>query len=176
MRGDEIGERVQAAPESEQRRQRRADAAGEIGGDAALAVAEAAARIGAVEIARIEPGHGSDEPIRVGGGTRAAQHHQFQRVGGACKRSRLQPEAGVRMAQQPDQRHRRQFVRRSVGDQPGEPAGDALGQRLAGGIVDRDAEAQQFRRDTASEIAVRRHQSRGLVRQSPASRARRWRW
>ena len=75
------------------------------------------------------------------------------------------------MLEQRQQRHRREVRLRRFRQQAEKGAGAGMGQRPAGGIVDRDVPARQFGGDAARQIAVRRHQRGGAAFLSPAPRA-----
>ena len=88
----------------------------------------------------------------------AAQRQQLQRIDGARKRLRRQAEAGEGMLEQRDDGDGIAGPQRRFEDELQQRALRRRRQRRAGGIVGGDAEAGQFRRDTAGQRPVRSDQ------------------
>jgi hypothetical protein len=92
---------------------------------------------------------------------RATQHGALKRC--ACMATIAGAEPAERMLQQSEQRHRRQSSEPCLGDQPREYAGRSVGQRIAGGIVDRYVPAFERCKHPARQPAIRRYQCSVLL-------------
>ncbi len=113
---------------------------------------------------------------KVGEAPVLAQHADFEKRRQPLDFRARQPETGHGMREQA--RRHALAAHRAGGacatSRASVPAA-AGAQGLAGRIVDRDAEARQFRADAAGEVAIGRHQRRRCARASPEPRAGRWR-
>ena len=96
--------------------------------------------------------NGADKAFGSRSGSRAAQDRLFQGV----DRLRLARKKRKRMTEKSKQRSGREPLGHDCRHEPGKPAGLGLGERNAGGIVDRDIPAGKFGGDAPRQRPIRR--------------------
>jgi len=91
-------------------------------------------------------------------GARPAQRREFEPLHAAQPQRPRHAACGEAVLEAGKQRHRREALAGHARDEAQEGAGLALHQRLAGGVVGRDAVPRERRRDAAREVTVGCHE------------------
>ena len=166
VRGRELRQRMIAARQRLQRRQRCGELADQRASGAELVLLDQPARIAAVHVAarRAERVERMRQTFAPGFRPWPTQQRALEHRDGMRLRAVVLSEPQQRMLEQREQRDRFKTFERRLGGQACEGPGLRVGERIAAGIVDRHAPAFERRGDAPCQRAVRGHQRGALGR------------